>query len=475
MFRPTHKVHFLYFCVDLVIISLCFFIAYLFQFNLNSVKDLHFSNLIFHNVREYLYIFIIWGILIVTSLQRKSLYSTDRTLTIPKETFLVLTSIFYVSIAVSTIVFFIQLESFSRSIFISCFINLCVFLTLWRILKRSMLRYLIANGFHNFNVLIIGTDVRSKLLFEEIRSRPYLGLKVVGALDNDSDARNRESSIPVLGELSDFEKVSKEYFIDEVFISNPSQEKTVSKITKIAKNMHIGVRIMPINAEEEFPLLNLDFLGSIPLLTVKERQIHPADLFLKRIFDLLIAIPLTIILSPLFLIISFLIKIDSPGPVFYIQKRTGRKGEVFKLYKFRSMVKDADRLKTDLLKENEVKDGVIFKMKSDPRVTRVGRFLRKYSLDETPQLFNVIKGDISLVGPRPFPVKESEGMSFHHMPRLNIRPGITGLAQVRGRSDLTFYKWAKLDLWYINNWSFGLDLKILWWTIPEVLKARGAY
>ena len=181
-----------------------------------------------------------------------------------------------------------------------------------------------------------------------------------------------------------------------------------------------------------------------------------------------------VLFSPFFAIIAILIKLDSQGPVFYVSKRCGEKGRIFNFYKFRSMVKRAETYKDALRYKSEV-EGPIFKIKKDPRITRVGRYLRKYSLDELPQLINVIKGDMSLVGPRPFPVEESERIENKYISRLNIKPGITGLAQINGRSNLSFRHWARWDIWYINNWSLGLDLKILWLTMPAVLKTKGAY
>jgi lipopolysaccharide/colanic/teichoic acid biosynthesis glycosyltransferase len=166
--------------------------------------------------------------------------------------------------------------------------------------------------------------------------------------------------------------------------------------------------------------------------------------------------------------------LESFGPVLYVSKRSGRKGVIFNFYKFRSMVENADNFKNVLKDKSEVK-GPIFKIRKDPRLTRVGSFLRKYSLDELPQLINVFKGDMSLVGPRPFPVEESQQIEYKHIPRLNIKPGITGLAQIKGRSDLSFSHWMRWDNWYLHNWSLGLDIKILLWTIPVVLKGKGAY
>ncbi len=473
MFRFQDRVRIIYFCVDIVVLIFSFFIPYLLRYNYESLLHREFKNLVFPNLREYLFIFSLWGFLTVISLKRRQLYSTDRTVTIPKEIMLVLRSVLFSSMIVSFIIFFAKFKFFSRWVFLANFLLMIVFLTLWRVIKRLILRSLIEKGFHNFNILIVGTDRVARILFEEIKRRPFLGLNVVGVLDDSK--KDSDLNLPLLGTLSDFKKICKKYFIDEVFITDSYQKEVISKITRIAKDMNIGIRLVPANFEEALFSINISYLGSVPLLTYKEREIHPAELAIKRVFDFFLSLILLFILSPLFLILSILIKIDSPGPVFYIQKRMGRKGRVFNFYKFRSMVKDADNIKAALLEKNESKGGVIFKMRRDPRVTRVGRFLRKFSLDELPQLINVLKGDMSLVGPRPFPVEESEKMHYDHLPRLNIRPGITGLAQVRGRSDLSFSQWVKWDLWYVNHWSFGLDLKILWWTIPAVLKGKGVY
>jgi len=159
---------------------------------------------------------------------------------------------------------------------------------------------------------------------------------------------------------------------------------------------------------------------------------------------------------------------------FYISKRSGKKGRIFNMYKFRSMIKNAENLRDALSCKSEV-EGPIFKIRRDPRLTRVGKILRKYSLDELPQLFNVLKGDMGLVGPRPFPVEESSKIEYKHIPRLNVRPGLTGLAQVKGRSNLKFNQWMRWDVWYVENWSLGLDARIILWTIPAVLRGKGAY
>jgi exopolysaccharide biosynthesis polyprenyl glycosylphosphotransferase len=416
---------------------------------------------------------MLWSIFIVISFKKRYLYVTDRSISIPKENFRVILSICYTSILMAGIIFFVQYKFFSREIFLKSFFLICISLTAWRTIKRLILRKLIAEGFKNINILIVGAGKIGKDIFEEIRKHPHWGFHVVGFIDDNKD--ESIDGLNILGKLESFSIVAKKYFIDEVIVSIPSERKAVSDLIKQAKKMRLGLRVIPDSFEEPLPALEISYLGIIPLLTYKERKHHPAEFALKRLFDFCVALVLLILLLPLFLIIAIAIKLDSQGPIFYIWKRSGYKGKVFNFYKFRSMVRNADKLKATLLDKNESVGNIIFKIKEDPRVTRVGRFLRRYSLDELPQIINVMKGDMSLVGPRPFPVEESQRLEHNHLERLTVRPGITGLAQIKGRSDLSFYRWAKWDLWYVNNWSFWLDFFILWRTMPVVLKGKGAY
>ncbi len=403
----------------------------------------------------------------------RGLYHTDRSLTIPEEAFKTFTSILYVSVLMSAIIFLTQYKFFSRLVFLLSFIFLCFFLSAWRITKRIILRRLIAKGFHNLNILIIGVGSTGIEVLEEIKRNPWWGFRVIGFLGED--IKKAVDGAMVLGTYKDFSRVVKKYFIDEVIITPPFDKRDISDLIRQAKELHVGIRVVPENFEEPLLVSDINYLGIIPLLTYKERRRHPSELALKRIFDFTISMILLVLLFPAFLILMILIKLDSNGPLFFVQKRVGYKGRVFNLYKFRSMVKEAELLKPALLPRNEIKDGVIFKIKDDPRITRIGRLFRRYSLDELPQLFNVFIGDMSLVGTRPPMIDEVDKYTHDHMQRLVVRPGLTGLSQVRGRSELTFRNWVRWDIWYINNWSFWLDLRILWWTIPVVLKGKGAY
>ncbi len=471
MIKPVRRVYSLYVFIDLIFTAISFFLAYISRYNLFQNVLIGKANL--PNLREYSFVFILWAIFLIISLNRRELYSTDRGLSIPKEISRTIISISWTGILMSGVIFFAKYQFFSRQIFLRSFFLLCIFLPSWRVIKRLLLRRLISQGYRNRNVLIVGVGRVGKLVWGEIQRHSYLGFRAIGFLD-DNGGKLKEGP-PVIGKLTDFLHVAKKYFIDEVIVTIPSEKKVISNLIEQAKGLRLGIRIVPEDFEQALPILNISYLGVMPLLTYKEREFHPAEMALKRLFDFTASLLFLILFSPLFIITAVLIKLDSKGPIFYIRKRAGHRGRPFNFYKFRSMVREADSLKANLLDKNESKGNVIFKIKRDPRITRIGRFLRKYSIDEFPQMFNVLKGDMSLVGPRPFPVEESRKLEYNHSERFTVRPGITGLAQIKGRSNLSFYRWGKWDLWYVNNWSFGLDSLILWWTIPVVLKAEGAY
>ncbi|MGI2902611.1 sugar transferase [Tolypothrix sp. VBCCA 56010] len=238
----------------------------------------------------------------------------------------------------------------------------------------------------------------------------------------------------------------------------------------------IILQILPTKNEVHHPKSVFWMIGETPCLTIPAPIITGSDFWVKRCFDLVCSIILITLLSPIYLFIAILIKLDSPGPIFFKQNRIGLHCKKFKMWKFRTMVVNAEKLQADLEAKNEIKDGVLFKLKNDPRVTRVGKFLRSYSLDELPQLFNVLLGEMSLVGPRPLPLRDVEKFQTMHFIRQEVLPGITGLWQVSGRSDIeNFEEGVKLDITYIENWALWLDLKILLKTIRVVLQKTGAY
>ena len=238
----------------------------------------------------------------------------------------------------------------------------------------------------------------------------------------------------------------------------------------------IVLQILPPKSEVYYPKSVFSMIGEAPCMTIPAPIITGSDFWVKRCFDLFCSSILLILLSPIYLFIAILIKLDSPGPVFFRQNRIGLHCNKFKMWKFRTMVVNAEKLQAELEAKNEIKDGVLFKLKNDPRITRVGKFLRRYSLDELPQLFNVLLGEMSLVGPRPLPLRDVERFQTMHFIRQEVLPGITGLWQVSGRSDIeNFEDGVKLDIAYIENWALWLDMKILLKTVRVVLQKTGAY
>lgn len=466
MHLERKHIYILYLLIDVFFISLSFYFSYVLRDNL------HFIPMTLARFRQYSLVFILWGISLIFLLNNSKLYFTDRSLTIPQETLKVLKAVLYSAILLAVIIFVLKIAFFSRLIFIGVTLSLIINLSLWRIIKRILVRYRISKGYYNYNVLVIGAGKTGRELVEEIKYNPYMGIKVIGFLDDFKTGETNGHSI--LGKIDSLEKVVKTRFIDEIYITIPSQRNIVSTILTKARALGKTVRILADNFEIPMYRLKINYIGFFPLVSYYESGIHGTDSLVKRVLDLVIATTVMIILLPFFLIISFLIKIDTSGPVLYVSKRSGRKDKIFNFYKFRSMYKDADKEKESLRHKSEVK-GPIFKIRKDPRITRVGAFLRKYSLDELPQLINVLKGDMTIVGPRPLPVEESNQCEEWQMRRLEVRPGITCMAQVRGRSDISFYKWMKWDLWYVDNWTLWLDFKILFWTIPAILKRKGAY
>lgn len=466
--QNSHKrVHIAYFLVDALLIGVSFYLIFLLNPHLAPASS--------GELRPYLAIFSFWGIILVFILNNHQLYVTNRRVGIIQESFEVLRCVLYASILTAFLVFLAKIEVFSRLILFELMFLLIIELSGWRILKRIYVRRLIRRGYGNYNVLIVGINKQSLFLAEEIANNPYLGLRVVGLLEGDREIGVLEDeNLRILGKVDDLEKIVKKNFIDEIYITDISRKSVVTEIIKKAQKLGKTVRVLAEVFDMPPKRISVNYIGILPLITYYESIAHGAESAIKRCLDITVSAAALILLLPVLIIIAFLVKLESPGPVFYVSRRSGKKGVAFNFYKFRSMVKDAEKQREALSNKSEVK-GPIFKIKNDPRLTRIGRFLRKYSLDELPQLFNVLKGDMSLVGPRPFPVEESDKIEYVHIPRLNIRPGITGLAQVKGRSNLKFNQWMRWDTWYMENWSLGLDIKVLLWTIPAVFRGRGAY
>ncbi len=264
--------------------------------------------------------------------------------------------------------------------------------------------------------------------------------------------------------------------VAEVFVCSWQSIESRMYLYWKLRNAGVILHILPIELQAMEQRLELKMLGGIPILNFLPPTITGSDFRVKRYFDFCSSALFILFASPIYLLIALLIKFDSSGPIFYKQTRIGLHGKPFKVWKFRTMVTNADELQKQLEARNENKDGILFKIKDDPRITKVGKFLRQYSLDELPQLFNVLFREMSLVGPRPLPVRDVEKFSSHHFIRQEVLPGITGLWQISGRSDIIdFEKVIDLDKTYMENWSLSLDLQIILQTVKVILDKKGAY
>ena len=324
-------------------------------------------------------------------------------------------------------------------------------------------------------VLIVGAGEIARSIMRAVVARPELGYEIVGFVDDDPGAQTDIGRYPALGTADDLPEITGTHDIDEVIITLPwmSHRKIISIIRQCERD-NTRVRIVPDLFQMSLSRVVVENLDGIPLLGIGEPALSEWQTIFKRVADVVVSSLVLLLLSPVLFFVAVAIRLDSPGPAIFKQTRVGRGGAEFTCFKFRSMQVDAES-KVDMLRDKNEATGPLFKMRHDPRRTRVGRFVRRTSLDELPQLWNVLRGEMSLIGPRPNLPSEVQEYEPWHLRRLEVPPGITGLWQVSGRSDLSFDEMVLLDVYYIENWSPILDLQILLKTIPTVVFGSGAY
>ena len=460
--------------LEAVIIIMSFIISFqIFYFSNNAP----FTPLptIFNSFSLELAVFLMAWLYFSTELK---LYSSKRITPIPEEiiTFLKVSCIAFFFTLICHLILKFQTYDFRPLVLFWLITN--ILLVSFRICLRKTLRFIRAKGFNYRNIVLVGRNNRSLVLAKRIMKNDEFGLKIIGYIDESEQViKNLEfpECIKFLGDLSQLRSILNSYIIDEVFIALPIKSfyTNIEKIVEICTERGIDVRILSDMFFLKDTKNSIDRLDGLPLHNISLRPDSILKLFIKRCIDITVSSTLLILSIPLYIVISLAIKIESPGPVFFVQKRVGCNNRTFKLLKFRTMIVKAQNLQIKLNHMNEM-DGPVFKIKNDPRITRVGKILRRFSLDELPQMINVLKGDMNLVGPRPPLPAEVEKYSWSQRRRLSVKPGITGLWQVSGRNTLSFDQWVKLDLKYIDNWTLTMDLKILFKTIYIILNGKGA-
>lgn len=460
------------FILDLILTALAFLVAYWIRDALHPYFPLGRIDIFFESHMGLVLITIpLWSLLFLLT----RLYESFKTKTFFQEAFAVFKVVFVGSFIIGFGVFFLRYFMISRAVLVFFGLLNFLFLVAERLAIRGILKYRRSRGWGLLNLIVVGTGKEAEEIAEIIGQQHHWNLRLVGFVSIDGKReKEKVKGYPVLGGREAFPRIINDNVVDEVVFAVPRQDiDRLGELFLLCEEEGIKTRVVLNLFPHIFSKVFLERLQDIPLLTFSTTPTNEFALFFKRFMDIVISSACLVALSPLFLTVSLLIKTTSKGPIFFKQARSGLYFRTFTMYKFRSMVLDAEAMKRDLRQLNEM-DGPIFKIRNDPRVTGIGKWIRKTSIDELPQLINVLKGEMSLVGPRPHPVEESREYTSWQRRRLSMKPGVTGLWQIGGRSDTTFAESMKHDLNYIDNWSLWLDIKILLGTIPAIFSGKGA-
>ena len=398
------------------------------------------------------------------------------------ELFLILRNNVILFAVTAVILYFLNLiDAYSRLVFFYFLILDCLFMfaahQLWKLAMPALYQYFGETR----RLLLVADDKYAEALAQDMKRMRDFSYEVIGiALLDNAQGLADFGGFPVVADADSLVEYCRSAPLDEAVIAVRNIQDSANGVRVLAIMETLAQMGITIHYRIPMPDLKgarqrvLSQFGRFYTVTYANRMVPVGQLLLKRLLDITGSLAGCVVLAVLTLLIAPAIRLESPGPVFFAQKRVGRNGRIFKMYKFRSMYADAEERKKELLAQNEM-NGLMFKMENDPRITRVGRFLRRTSLDEFPQFLNILKGDMSLVGTRPPTLDEFDRYSPYHKKRLSFRPGLTGMWQVSGRSDITdFEEIVRLDVEYIDNWSFGLDIKILLKTVLQVFSGRGA-
>ncbi len=410
---------------------------------------------------------------ILVSSKRLHLYNPMRISGILHEQRLNAVACFMSGLLLTGSLYVLHLDDIPRGIVLSTILLVTFVFSVRRFVYRVLLYRRFDRGVGTRNVLIVGAGPEAHALRHHIQSIPRLGYTFKGFVDiPDEQPRFKVTTSDVVGTLDTLFQNARKLFVDEILFTTPCERGIIQNVLDQARIHGVDLRVVPDMYDGLAWNSRIEYIGQFPTIPLHCGHVPELGLIFKRVFDIVFSASVIILFAPVLLAIAIAIKLDSPGPVLYSSERIGKKGVVFHCVKFRTMVQDAEKRRAELMHMNE-RDGVLFKVSNDPRITKLGRFLRKYSLDELPQFFNVLKGDMSVVGPRPPIASEVKQYKLSHLRRLDVTPGITGLWQVQGRQDPSFASYVSLDVNYIDNWSVWLDFKIIVKTVGVVFAGTG--
>ncbi len=461
---------------DVILMVSCFLLAVFFDRHGNTV--LSFEQ--FLSLRIKLLNFVLFSLLVWTwhaTFSAFGLYSSRRLVGRRVDVFDIVRAGTVGTLLIVAAGAIFQLHLINRPFLLLFWASVLASTILSRLLLRGVLTQIRLRGRNLRFMLIVGTNNRAVDFANRIASKPELGYRVLGFVDQEWNGLTdfRKSGFPVVCNFETLLPFLRNTVVDEVVIALPmrSLHNHAAQIVEVCENQGIGMRVLSSLFDLKRASVS-DELEGVSLMTHHTGFAEGWPILVKRGIDIVVSLTLLILSGPIIVATAIAIKLTSPGPIFFAQKRLGLNKRPFSIHKFRTMVPNAEQKVHELQHLNEV-SGPVFKIKADPRITPIGKLLRKSSIDELPQLFNVLQGEMSLVGPRPLPIRDYEGFSEDwQRRRFSVRPGITCLWQVAGRSSIPFEKWMQLDLQYIDNWSLWLDFEILARTIPAVLKGSGA-
>ena len=461
---------------DIVLINLAFAIGYWIRYELQWIRVVDEANYVPYS--EYLPISLLLTVVLIVAYWLDGVYEFPRGRSWLNEVYRIIRGTTTGVIIMVVGLFFYRPYFYSRLIFIYAFVLIVFLLGFGRLLKNLALVQMRERGIGVRRVVIVGAGEIGRMVMRTIVAQPQLGYQILGFIDDDPEKSNSEiGRFKGLGTIDNLRNLiqAEDSNIEEVIITLPwMYHRKIVNIMAQCERQNVAARLVPDLFQMSLSRVEIEDLNGIPMIGIREITFSRWGLIVKRAIDIFASAVALIILAPLLGLIALTIMLDSPGPVLFRQTRVGKDGKTFTLHKFRSMRVGAEQEQDQLAEKNEA-TGPLFKMREDPRLTRMGKILRRFSLDELPQLHNVLRGEMSLVGPRPPLPKEVDEYQEWHKKRLEIAPGLTGLWQVSGRSDLTFDEMVLLDIYYIENWSPALDTIITLRTIPRVIFGDGAY